>query len=93
MRITVEAINETFETGVRCTARKGDGYFYFAGGEAADWLDRTVNAHSLSRLSLEQWIAEFERLKKLNKDVLSVPAQKGSPEGTKPTAKRQGKKR
>jgi hypothetical protein len=21
---------------------KGDGYFYFSGGEAADWLDRTV---------------------------------------------------
>jgi hypothetical protein len=32
---------------------KGDGYFYFSGGEAADWLDRTVNAHSLSSLSLD----------------------------------------
>jgi hypothetical protein len=22
--------------------QKGDGYFYFSGGEATDWLDRTV---------------------------------------------------
>jgi hypothetical protein len=47
------------------TARlaKGNGYFYFDSGEAAEWLDRTVNVPTLSSLSLEQWLAEFERLK------------------------------
>lgn len=44
---------------------KGDGYFYFSGGEASDWLDKTVNASSLSSLSLEHWMAEFERLTEL----------------------------
>jgi hypothetical protein len=65
---------------------KGDGDFYFSGGEAEDWLDRTVNAHSLSTLSFDQWMAEFERLKKLNLDMLRGPAREG-PEAKRPPAK------
>jgi hypothetical protein len=42
------------------------GYFYFDSGEAADWLDRTVNVPTLSSVSLEQWLTEFDRLKTLN---------------------------
>ena len=71
MRLTAKAINEELaKRGSRARLEKGDGYFYFSGGEATDWLDRTVNAHSLGSLALERWIAECERLKKLNKHIL-----------------------
>jgi len=75
--VGVKAINkELAKRGAGARLEKGHGYFYFSGGEAADWLDRTVNAHSLSSLTLEQWVAEFDRLKKLNKEILRAPAQK-----------------
>lgn len=61
---------------------------YFSGGEAADWLDRTVNAPSLSSLSLNRWMVEFERLKELNKEILRPPAQKESSGTARPAAKR-----
>jgi len=52
-----------------------------------------VNAHSLSSLSLDQWMAEFERLKKLNQDILRAPARQESNEAGRPAAKRpQGKR-
>jgi hypothetical protein len=94
VRLTVKAINEELaKRGSGAQLEKGDGYFYFSGGEAADWLDRTVNAHSLSSLSLDQWMAEFDRLKKLNKDILRAPARKESTEAERPAAKRPRGKR
>jgi hypothetical protein len=86
VRLTLKAINEEFaKRGSGARLEKGDGYFYFSGGEAADWLDRTMNAHSLSSLSLDLWMAEFDRLKKLNKEILRPPAPKkinrGRPSG------------
>lgn len=43
MRVTLQSINERLtELGHKATIEKGDGYFYFSGGEATDWLDRTV---------------------------------------------------
>jgi hypothetical protein len=57
---------------------KGDGYFYFWKGEANDWLDRTVNVPKVSSLTLEQWIGEFNRLKKLNAEMLSGQVQKAA---------------
>ena len=93
MRLTVRAINEELaKRGSGARLEKGDGYFYFSGGEAADWLDRTVNAHSLSSLSLDQWMAEFDRLQKLNKEILRAPAQKESTDAGRPTAKRPRRK-
>ena len=63
----MKTINEELaRRGVSARIEKGDGYLNVSGGEASDWLDKTVNAPSLSSLSLEQRIAEFERLKKLN---------------------------
>lgn len=66
--------------------KKAMAYFDFSGGETADWVDRTVDAHSLSSLSLEQWMAEFEWLKKLNKDILRGSGRKGSREAAKNTS-------
>jgi len=78
VRLTLKVINdELAKCGVGARLEKGDGYFYFSGGEASDWLDKTVNAPSLSSLSLEQWIAEFERLTKLNDDILKASAGEG----------------
>ena len=54
---------------------KGSGYFYFWTGEAADWLDRTVNVPSLSALTLDQWVEEFRRLQKLNREILNQTAR------------------
>jgi len=79
VRVTVKVINEELAKRASGTRlEKGDGYFYFSGGEATEWLDRTVNAHSLSSLSLDQWMAEFDRLRKLNRDILRAPARKES---------------
>ena len=94
MRLTVKAINaELAKRGFGAKLERGDGYFYFSGGEATDWLDRTVNAHSLSSLSLDLWMAEFDRLKELNKEILRPPAQKQSTEAARPAAKRPRDKR
>ena len=53
------------------------GYFYFRGGEAADWLDRMVSVPKVSSMNLEQWMEEFGKLKKRNAEILG--AGKGKP--------------
>jgi hypothetical protein len=94
VRLTVKAINEELaRRGSAAQLEKGDAYFYFSGGEAADWLDRTVNARSLSSLSLDKWMAEFDRLKTLNKDILRAPARRESTEAKRPAANRPRGKR
>ena len=71
MGITTKDINqELAKRGHSARLVKAPGYFYFFGGEAADWLDRTVRVPTLSSLTLAQWLAEFQRLKKLNADIL-----------------------
>ena len=58
MRLTAKAINEELaKRGSGARLENGDGYFYFSGGEATDWLDQNVNAHSLSSLLRGQWMA------------------------------------
>jgi hypothetical protein len=94
VRLTLKAINEELaKRGVGARLEKGDGYFYFAGGEASDWLDKTVNAPSLSSFSLEQWIAEFARLTKLNDEIIKASPREGPGEVVRPPAKRRRGKR
>ena len=70
-RVTLKAVNdELARRGHNAQLAKGDGYFYFWTGEAVDWLDRTVKVSTLSALTLEQWIEEFRRLKKLNQEIM-----------------------
>jgi len=77
MRLTLKSINaELAKRGHSARLEKGDGYFYFSAGEAADWLDRTINVPSLSGLTLEQWVDEFEKLKELNKEILQPAGKK-----------------
>src|SRR5262245_13408793 len=79
MRLTLKAINaELAKRGYNAQLAKGDSYLYFSGGEATDWVQRTVTASSLSSLTIDQWMAEFERLRKLNEEIF------GAPEPSKP---------
>jgi hypothetical protein len=72
MRLTIKAINDELRRlGQDVHLDKGDKYFYFWKGDANNWLDRTVNVPKVSSLTLEQWIGEFNRLKKLNHEMLS----------------------
>jgi hypothetical protein len=83
MRLTVKAIDDELKRlGHDAQLVKGDGYFYFTSGETRNWLDRTVKVPTLSSLTLEQWMEEFEKLKDLNKRLLT-----GQP-GEQPSAER-----
>jgi len=69
MRVTAKAIHDELQrAGHDVHVEKGDGYFYFWGGEVNSWLDRTVKVPTLGSLTVEQWVAEFDRLKKLNQE-------------------------
>jgi hypothetical protein len=65
-------------------AKSASGYFYFEGGEAEEWLDKTVSVATISSLTLPEWIAEFERLKRLNGEIMS--------KHSKPAPKRKSRK-
>lgn len=70
-RVTLKAINDELNRrGHNTRLEKASGYFYFFGGEAVDWIDRTVQAVTVNALTLEEWIAEFKRLKKVNADMM-----------------------
>ena len=70
-RLTLKAINsELSKRGYNARLEKASGYFYFLGGEATDWIDRTVQVPNVSALTLEQWMDEFRRLKKLNAEIV-----------------------
>ena len=82
MRITLKTINDELRRlGHDVHIEKGDGYFYFWKGETSSWLDRTVNVPKVGSLSLEQWVDEFKRLKKLNSEMLAgkVPKKTADP--------------
>ena len=86
MRLTLKTINdELTRLGHDVRIEKGDGYFYVWKGVANNWLDRTINVPKVSSLSLEQWIAEFNRLKKLNGEMLSGKVPKKKAEDSKST--------
>jgi hypothetical protein len=70
--ISLKAINSELERlGCHAVLARGDGYFYVWGGEAADWLDRTVRVPTLQSLTLEQWIEQFRLLREKNQDLLA----------------------
>lgn len=77
MPLTLKTVNaELAKRGHNAQLARGDGYFYFWFGEAADWLDKTVTVPTLNSLTLEQWIGEFQRLKKLNQEIRKAGKRK-----------------
>jgi hypothetical protein len=76
-RVTLKTINdELARLGYMARLANGDGYFYFQLGEAADWLDRTVDANTVSSRTVEEWIDEFRRLQKLNEPIMAKASRK-----------------
>jgi len=70
MRVTLKAVNAGLaKRGHHAMLVSGDGYFYVRGGEAVDWLDRTVTAPKLSSLTIEQWVRACRDLKKKNEEI------------------------
>jgi hypothetical protein len=79
-RVTRQMINDALRARGRDESlREGEGYFYFGGGEAVNWLSTSVMVKKLSDLTLEQWLAEFDKLlaneKKL-RTSMQVPRKK-----------------
>jgi hypothetical protein len=73
-RVTLKAINdELLRRGHDVRLEKTSDYFYFFGGEATDWIDRTVPGTTVGARTLEQWIEEFKRLKKVNAEIMRSP--------------------
>jgi hypothetical protein len=91
MRVTLNAINDALAgLGENSRLVKGDGYFYFDLGEAANWLDKTVSTPTLSSRTLEEWIEEFQRLKNLNQQLLGE-TEKAPSSTVKTATRRRGK--
>jgi hypothetical protein len=57
-------------------AGESERVFVLFGGEAADWIDRTVPGANVNSRTREEWIVEFKRLKKLNADLMKLPRAK-----------------
>jgi hypothetical protein len=56
---------------------KGKNYFYFSGGRADEWLDRTVGVRTINEFTLKEWIAEFRHLETLNGQILGTVKKGG----------------
>jgi hypothetical protein len=70
-RVTLKAVNdELARRGHHARVEKASGYFYFWSEDSADWIDRTVRVATLNALTLEQWVAEYLRLKKVNGELM-----------------------
>lgn len=83
-RLTLKSINEELaRRGIRTVLEKGGGYYYFRTGDAADWLDRTVRVPTLSTLTLKQWIEEYRRLEKVNREIMRA-GRKGRARSLRP---------
>jgi hypothetical protein len=77
MRITLKTINaEMARLGFTARLAKGDRYFYFHFGEAADWIDRTVDTATVNSRTLNEWIGEFRRLHTLNAQIMGKASPK-----------------
>ena len=71
MRLTLKTINDELKRlGINERLESGDGYFYFWSGEANNWLPRTVKVPAVNSLTLEQWVDEYKKLKKVNAEML-----------------------
>ena len=76
MRVTLKTVNaELSRLGREVDLVKGSGYFFFRGGEADDWIERTVQVPTISSLTLEQWVEKYTRLKAANEQFMKTAAK------------------
>ncbi len=79
-RVTLSAVNaELARRGIQARLARAGGYFYFQFGEAADWIDRTVDVPKISELSLDEWVAKFNELKRRNEEIRRAGAKRKNP--------------
>jgi hypothetical protein len=72
-RLSLKDVNEELaRRGHRAELRKAVNYFYFAGGEAAEWLDTSVGVRTLNTLTLKEWVEEFVRLQQVNRQIMGT---------------------
>jgi hypothetical protein len=82
MRTTLASVNqELARRGYTARLAKASGYFYFQFGEAADWLDRTVQVERISDKTVEEWLAEFARLRAINAKLAGAALNKAKGKG------------
>jgi hypothetical protein len=79
--VTRKMVNDALRARGRDESlRQGEGYFFFGGGEAVNWLTSSVMVRRMSDLTLEQWLKEFnsllERNKKLERMERQTPKKK-----------------
>jgi len=75
-RVTLKAVNDALaKRGRGARLMKASGYFYFDSGEAASWIDKTVHTPTVGSRTIEQWLEEFDRLEKANRDLLTGALQ------------------
>jgi len=97
--ISLKAINSELERlSSHAVLAKGDGYFYFSGRKATDWLDRTARVRTVHSLTLEQWIGQYRVLSEKNRAMLTdgMTADKPGaehPHGGGQSSDREGKPR
>ncbi len=71
MRVTLRAVNvELARQGIDSFLVNAGKYFYFKGGAAAGWLDRTVPVTRVGDLTLKQWVETYRELERKNQNVL-----------------------
>jgi hypothetical protein len=86
MRVTLKSVNaELANLGRNVELAKGAGYFFFRGGEADNWIDRTVHVPTIGSLSMEQWTGEYSRLKAVNEGFMKPAAASSIKKAARPT--------
>jgi hypothetical protein len=76
-RVTRKMVNDALRARGRDESlREGEGYFYFGGGEAVNWLTSSVMVRRISDLTLEQWLKEFDSLLERNKKLERMERRK-----------------
>lgn len=63
-RLTLKQINKTLkQMGISERLFKGDGYFYFAEGNAHTWSESSLYWYDLEGITMQDVLNEFDRLK------------------------------
>jgi hypothetical protein len=74
-RVTRKMVNDALRASGRDDSlREGDGFFYFGGGEAVNWLTSSVMVKKIPDLALEQWLKTFDSLLERHKKLTSQMA-------------------
>lgn len=67
----VAQVNQALKAkGVAERLARGRGYSYFRGGNTGNWRETAVYVSDPGALSVDEWLEEFERLRKTSWGVI-----------------------